>query len=314
MACAAALALLTGAMGRATAAEKVNVVRSGIDIAFAAIEVGQQAHIWSDLGLDIAVLEVPGTRIEQVLMSGDGDVGLGAGIALSARLKGVPTIGVAAIGGAPYNFTLIVPTNSPIKTVADLKDRIVAVTTSGAVTDWLVHEIARRQGWGSDGIKSAPLGDDTARLAALRSGGVDADLAGLMNAVELQDKGQARILIYFGDIVKDFQTLVMKASDKFIAEHPDRLEAFLKGWFRSVAYMKAHHDVGVKVVSEAFKADPVAVDKAYDVEMKMLSDDGTFDKAGMETIRQSLVELHVLDKLPAMTDLYTDRFVPVSVK
>ena len=78
--------------------------------------------------------------------------------------------------------------------------------------------------------------------------------------------------------------------------------------------MKAHHDVGVKVVAEAFKADPTAVDKAYDVEMKMLSDDGTFDKAGMETIRQSLVELHVLDKLPAMTDLYTDRFVPVNMK
>jgi ABC-type nitrate/sulfonate/bicarbonate transport system substrate-binding protein len=247
-------------------------------------------------------------------MSGDGDVGLGAGIALSARLKGVPTIGVAAIGGAPYNFTLIVPTNSAIKSVTDLKGRTVAVTTAGSVTDWLVREVARREGWGSDGIKSSPLGDDSARIAALRSGGVDADLAGLMSAFELQDKGQARILIYFGDIVKDFQTLVMKASDKFIAEHPDRLETFLKGWYRSVAYMKAHHDVGVKVVAASFKADPAAVDKAYDVEMKMLSDDGTFSPAGMETIRQSLVELHVLDKLPAMSDLYTERFVPVSLK
>jgi ABC-type nitrate/sulfonate/bicarbonate transport system substrate-binding protein len=209
---------------------------------------------------------------------------------------------------------LIVPINSPIKSVADLKDRTVAVTTAGAITDWLVREVSRRQGWGSDGIKSSPLGDDSARVAALRSGGVDADLASLMQAVELQDNGQAHILIYFGDVVQDFQTLVMKASDKFIAEHPDRLKLFLKGWFRSVAYMKAHHDSGVKTVADAFKIDPVAVDKAYHVEMKMLSDDGTFSAAGMETIRQSMVELHVLDKLPALSDLITERFVPVSVE
>jgi ABC-type nitrate/sulfonate/bicarbonate transport system substrate-binding protein len=101
--------------------ERVNVARSGIDIAFAPIEVGREAHIWSDLGLDVEVLDVPGTRIEAVLTSGDADVGLGAAVALGARLKGVPTIGVAAIADLPYNFALIVPAQSPIKTVADLR-------------------------------------------------------------------------------------------------------------------------------------------------------------------------------------------------
>jgi hypothetical protein len=68
----------------------------------------------------------------------------------------------------------------------------------------------------------------------------------------------------------------------------------------------------VSLVSEAYKIDHTAVEKAYAVEMKMLSDDGSFDPAGMETVRKSMVELHVLDKLPAMSDLYTDRFVPVN--
>lgn len=297
------------------AAERVNVARSGIDIAFAPIEVGHEAHIWSDLGLDVEVLDVPGTRIEQVLTSGDADVGLGAAVALGARLKGVPTIGVAAIADLPYNFTLIVPVQSSIETVADLRGRSVAVSTAGSLTEWLVREVSRQQGWGADGIKTAPLGGDEARIAALRSGGgIDADLSSLMQAVDLSDRGQARILLYFGDVVKEFQNLVLKASDKFIAEHPDRLEKFLQGWYRSVVYMKLHPEKATKVIATTFRIDPAAVAKALPIEMKMMSEDGTFSAAGMEVVRHSLVELKILPSLPAMSDLYTDRFVPVKLK
>ena len=307
-------ALLLALSQTAFAEERVNVARSGIDIAFAPIEVGRDAHIWSDLGLNVVVVDVPGTRIEQVLISGDADVGLGAGVVLGARLKGVPTIGVAAIAGPPYNFTLIVPVQSPIKSVADLKGRSVAVSTAGSLTEWLVKDLSKRQGWGPDGIKTVPLGGDDLRLAALRSGaGIDADLAGLMQAVQLGDAGQTRTIVYFGDVVKDFQNLVIKASDKFIADHPDRLQLFLKGWFRSVAYMRSHQDQAVKVIADAFKIDPAAVAKAYPVEMKMMSDDGAFSPAGMEVVRQSLVEMGTVPTLPAASDLYTERFVPVKL-
>lgn len=309
-------ALVTAALAHGVRAEeRVNVARSGIDIAFAPIEVGREAHIWSELGLDVEVLDVPGTRIEQVLTSGDADVGLGAAVALGARLKGVPSIGVAAIAGPPYNFTLIVPVQSPIKTVADLRGRSVAVSTAGSLTEWMVRALSREQGWGADGIKTVPLGGDEARIAALRSNaGVDADLAGLMQAVDLQDKGQVRILVYFGDVVKDFQNLVLKASDRFVAEHPDRLERFLRGWFRTVTYMKTHPDETTKVIAAAFRIDPASVAKALPIEMKMMSEDGTFSTTGMEVVRQSLVELKILPSLPAMSDLITERFVPVKLK
>lgn len=297
--------------GTAAAAEKVVVARSGIDIAFAPMEIGAEAKIWQALDLDIQIVEIPGTRIEQVLTSGDADVGLGAGIALGVRMKGVPTIGVAAIAGPPYNFTLIVPTASPIRAIADLRGKKVSVTTAGSVTEWMVRELSRQQGWGPDGINAVPLGDETARMAALRTGGVDANLSSLMQSFDVADRGEARILVYFGDVVKEFQTLAMKSSDRFVKEHPERLERFLKGWFRSVAYMKAHKEESVAVISKSFKIDPMAVAKAYDVEMKMMSDDGIFSEAGMDVVRHSLVEMRILEKMPEAHELYTDRFVPV---
>jgi len=112
-------------------------------------------------------------------------------------------------------------------------------------------------------------------------------------------------------MVKDFHTLVITAADRFVAEHPDRLRRFLAGWFETVAYMKSHHEEGVSVVTKSFGFDPQAVAKAYDVEMKMMSDDGAFSPAAMDVIRHSLVELGILDKLPEAKLLYSDQFVPV---
>ncbi len=293
------------------AADTIRVARSGVDIAFAVPEIGRAAKIWEKYGLEVQVLDVPGTRIEQVLVAGDADVGLGAGVALGFRVKGVPNTGVAVVANRPYNFALIVLPDSPIRTVDDLKGKSIGVTTANSITEWLVRETARRQGWGTSGITATALGDETARIAALRSGNIDADLSGLMQAFTLEDRHQARIVTYFGDIVTDFHTLVITAADRFIAEHPDRLRRFLAGWFETVAYMKSHREEGVRVVTQSFGFDPQAVAKAYDVEMKMMSDDGAFSPAAMDVIRHSLVELGILDKLPDAKSLYSDQFVPV---
>jgi NitT/TauT family transport system substrate-binding protein len=309
----AAILMVVAWSGTAAASDKVVVARSGIDIAFAAPEIGDEAGIWQALGLDVVVIDVPGTRIEQVMISGDADVGLGAGIALGNRLKGVPTIGVASVAGPPYNFALIVRADSPIRSAADLKGRMVAVTTAGSLTDWLVRELSRQQGWGADGIRPMAVGDDSARMAALRSGGIDCDVAGLMQAFEVETAQQARIITYFGDVVPNFQSLLIKASDRVVETKPELLKRFLKGWFETIGFMKSHRDVGVKVVATRFRIDPAAVAKAYDVEMKMLSDDGAFSAAGMDVVARSLVELHVLDKPSQMRELYTDRFVPVKI-
>ena len=39
-----------------------------------------------------------------------------------------------------------------IDKVADLKGKKISVSTVGGLTDWMVHEVSRQQGWGPDGI------------------------------------------------------------------------------------------------------------------------------------------------------------------
>ena len=106
--------------------------------------------------------------MQQALTASSLEIGLGSGPGMGFRIKGVPAIAVAAMYGAPSNLALLVPADSPLKSAADLKGKRVGVTTPGSLTDWLVRELSRQQGWGSDGIVVAPLGSDAG--AARRHG------------------------------------------------------------------------------------------------------------------------------------------------
>src|SRR6267154_6430690 len=92
--------------------------------AFGAAEVGIQAKIFGQEGIDLQVLSFAGdARIQQALTADGLDVAVGSGPGLGFRAKGVPAIGVAAMYGPPSNLALSVLNRASIKTVADLKGK-----------------------------------------------------------------------------------------------------------------------------------------------------------------------------------------------
>ena len=117
--------------------------------AFSTAEVGTEAKIWEQENVELAVSAFRGdAQMQQALTAGAVDVAVGSGPGLGFRAKGVPAIGVAAMYGPPANLALCVLSRSPIRTVADLKDKRIGVTTLGSLTDWLVRKLSQQQGWG----------------------------------------------------------------------------------------------------------------------------------------------------------------------
>jgi ABC-type nitrate/sulfonate/bicarbonate transport system substrate-binding protein len=96
------------------------------------------------------------------------------------------------------------------------RGRKISVSTVGGLTDWLVHEVSRRQGWGSDGINVVPLGSDEAQIAAMRTLKVDGMPLDVGGAALLEEKGAARILLPFGEVVRDFINHVTYATNAFV--------------------------------------------------------------------------------------------------
>jgi len=280
--------------------------------AFGATEVGIEAKTFAQEGLEVVATGFRGdAQLQQTLAAGSVDIGLGSGPGLGFRAKGAPAIGVAGLYGPPSNIALLVPANSPIKAVDDLRGKRVGVTTVGSLTDWLVRELSRQQGWGSDGIKIVALGSIQARLAAMDRGELDGTVQEAANGYQLEEEGRTRNLLLFGSIVKDFYTHVIFATDDMVANRPELLRRFLRGWFRTIAFMRANRDVTIKSEARTLDIGASVVAKVYDAQMPSFSADGAWNPKAIEVIRNSLKELGILPTIPEASSLYTDKFVPV---
>lgn len=302
------------AVAPASALDKVRTGTSGVAIIWTTLDAGTAAGIWAKHGIEVTTISFAGdAKTQQALTADEIDFGFGSGPGLGYRAKGVPAIGIAAVAGPPLSFAIVVPMNSPIKTVADLKGKSLGVTTAGSMTSWLVREISRKEGWGTDGIKDPALGSDRARLAAMKNGDIDGSVVGAVNGYTYEEHNEGKVLLLLGDVVTTFHTHVMYASDKLIATNPDLVKRFLQGFYESAAYMKAHPEFGIKNAAKVLDMSEAAVARGYPNEMRMLSDDGAFDPAAVEVIRHSLVDLGIVDKMPEAKDMYTDRFVPVKL-
>lgn len=307
------VALVAWPGGAAFALDKVRLGKAVPNsFAFAATEVGSEAGIFEKEGIEIEVTSFRGdAQLQQALAAGSLDLGLGSGPGLGFRAKGAPAIGVAAMYGPPANLALVLPFDTPIKSVRDLKGKRIGVTTAGSLTDWLVRELSRQQGWGSDGIQILALGQMQARLAAIQRGELDGMVIESATGYELEEAGKARNFLLFGDIAKDFYTHVIYATDDLIDKRPDLLRRFLRGWFKTITFMKANKDFVVKSAARTIEVKPSIADKIYDAQIAGFSVDGAWSPAAIDVIRHSLKELGILATVPEAKAIYNDKFVPV---
>jgi len=311
---AVALFLPLGMASVAAADTHLNVGKSGGPLLLTLVELGQEAKIWSKLGLEVQSTEFAGeAKTMQALAAGAIDLGFGSGIGLAFPVKGVPATAVAAVSNPPNMLALIVLPQSPIKSVQDLKGKTLGVSTVGSLTEWVTKELSRQLGWGVDGIRPLPIGTPTDGFAALVTGQIDGEVLGVGAAYQAQDQGRARLLLTFGNYIKVFHANVLYAANTLIARDPHAIELFLKGWFEALAYARAHPDIAAQVAARTAHISDKTAQEAYEIEVfSMASKDGAFDPAAIEVVRRALKETGVLAEVPPAEKLYSSRFVPVA--
>jgi NitT/TauT family transport system substrate-binding protein len=305
-------AALAGALclAQAQAAETLRVAKAVPEaFSFTPLDIGIRKGFFQQNGLDIQETAFAGdAKLQQAMASNSVDIGIGSGPALAFIVKGAPVKGVADMAGPPLLLAIVVRPDGP-KTAADLKGKKVSVSTAGSLTYWLVSETSRRQGWGPNGIEIEPMGAMAGQIAALRRGDIDGVITDISNAYDLEQKGEARILVRFNTLT-DFVTHVIFATDTVIASRPDAIRGFLKGWFATIAFMRANKAESVAIAAQVLQKDPDIISRTYDDVMPMFSDDGKFNQKGLAVLAKSFVELHTLPTEPDMSKLYTEAFLP----
>jgi ABC-type nitrate/sulfonate/bicarbonate transport system substrate-binding protein len=279
--------------------------------AFIPADVGADTGIFKKHGIDVEISNFGGDAKEmQALIAGSLDIALGGGPALATIVKGVPMKAVAAEANAPNTIMLVVLKDGPVKTVTDLKNRIVSVSTAGSLTYWLTQQLSRAQGWGDDGIKITPLGSADAQIAALKTHQIDGVTTDSVSVYRFVETGDGRILEKFGESIKDFHVHLIYASDALIASKPEALKAFLTGWFETIAYMRDHRLETIDIAVRHTGVSPGVAAAGYDDTMPILSTDGRFSPKALAVLAKSFVELNTLPAEPDMSKLYTEAFLP----
>jgi ABC-type nitrate/sulfonate/bicarbonate transport system substrate-binding protein len=295
-----------------TSAETLRVGKAGREaFSFVPADVGQRAGIFRRHGVEIEISNFGGDARLQQAMAADGiDIALGSGPGLAFIVKGSPVKGIAAMAGPPLLFALVARNDDAVRTPDDLRGRKVGVSTVGSVTSWIISEVARQKGWGYDGIAQVPIGDDASRIAALKTKSIDAAIVNLAQALNFVQRGEGRIVLRFGDLIRHFHIHVIFATDKVIARAPLALREFLSGWFETIAFMRGNKNETVAIAKEVMGTDAPTAGAIYDELMPMFSATGRFDPEALAVLRKSFVEMKTLTQEPDMTKVTTEAFLP----
>jgi ABC-type nitrate/sulfonate/bicarbonate transport system substrate-binding protein len=307
--------LIAGALigGVAHANDRVRVGKSqGSAWTFLPLDVGVEQGLFAKQGIDIEISELPGdAKLQQGLAAGGVDFGLGSGPGMAFAAKGSPAMAVAAFAGPPRSISAIVLHDSNIQKVADLKGKIIAVSTTGSLSDWLAKQMAIQEGWGQDGIRAAPLGAIPTSIAALKAKQVDAVVLATEAGFRLEEQKEGHVLTTMDRYAPNFITHVVFAQKSLISKHPDLVTRFLRGFFEAIAFVKSHKEETSRVAERVLLMSPGLARRVYDFEVGMFSDDGRFDPLAVATLKQSFLDMNTLRSEPADADLFTPQFVPV---
>jgi ABC-type nitrate/sulfonate/bicarbonate transport system substrate-binding protein len=298
-----------GAAQASSAVLRVGKAFAGV-FDFVPVDVGVAEGFFKKRGLDIQEFNFAGSaKLQQGLAADAIDIGLGSGVELAFVARGAPVTGVAAFMGPPADLTLFVRNEPGLRTPADLKGKKISVSTVSSLTEWLVRELSRHEGWGPDGLTPVPLGARPAQISALRTGQTDGMAIDFVGGTMLQQKGLGRIILHFDNIVPNFITHAIYARNSLINDRPDELRAFLAGWFESVDYMLKHEAETVRIATSVIRQPAAIVAADYKVVMPAFSTNGRFKAKPLAVLRRSFVEMGLLNKAPDMSKLYTEKFL-----
>lgn len=314
---ASAVASTTLLLVVAAGAQATDKLRAGKAVAtsfpMAILDLGAEEGIFARYGIELEITAFTGdARLQQAFAAASTDVGLGSGPAMAFLVKGAPAIGVAAFAGPPRTISVAVIPESPIKKPADLKGKLLAISTTGSLTEWLAKRLAIQEGWGPDGVRVTALGAGSAMNGALFTRQIDAMMTGTENAFILLDKGQARIVTGMEGYAPDFITHVVFASNALAQTNPDLVSRFLKGFFASMRFAKTRKARTIEVLSPLLNESPAVLDQIYAHELPMLIEDGQFDAKAVAVLKDSFVEMGTLDRKPVDDEILTRRFLPVN--
>ncbi|ARV63184.1 aliphatic sulfonate ABC transporter substrate-binding protein [Nostocales cyanobacterium HT-58-2] len=247
-----------------TVAAKNNVVRVGYQKAATILNTlknrGELEKALASSGFSVTWNEFPsGPPLLEAINSGSVDFGYtGESPPIFAQAAGTPLVYVAYDPWGPKAEAILVPKNSPIKTLADLKGKKVAFA-KGSNTNYLVVKALEKAGLQYSDIKPAFLQPADAR-AAFEGGNVDAWAIWDPYLAVAEKAVGARTLTDATGLAPNRGYYL--AAKSFVDAHPDTLKKVLEQVKKTSDWAKKNSAQVAKFLSSELGIDAAALEVA----------------------------------------------------
>jgi ABC-type nitrate/sulfonate/bicarbonate transport system substrate-binding protein len=313
---AAALVIVLGSVGLASIASAATMLTVGKAAPNAdpiiPINVGDKLGIFKKHGLDLKIVDFTGgSKMATAMAAGSLDIGDGAGTEMALVAKGVPMIAICESAGPIPFIGIGVPLDSTIHSIGQLKGKKIGFSSAGSLTDWLIKELVRKEGWGPHGVTGVAIGNGAGNIvSAFRAHLVDADVGVTSLFLAMEDKKTGRLLFPVTKYEGKLAAGTLYASDHLVKTNPDAVRAFVAAWIETVDFIRTHKAETVKIESGITGFPESVMAKDYDLTVGMFTKDCKFDAESLATLKRSFADLKLLPTTPDMSKLYTEAFLP----
>jgi NitT/TauT family transport system substrate-binding protein len=201
---------------------------------------------------------------------------------------------------------IMVPADSPIKTMADLNGKMVGVTQIGSLTDFWVQRVAKDA---NVNVTSVPLGGGVEQ--GLRSKKVDAAIMWPLGSYKGIGHGDLRAIVNLQTALGPTISEGVAASDDIISKRPDVLRRWLAATSKGLIYMQQHESWTITFLKKYFDdQDDKAVALVYSNFLKSIDPSGSMHADWQKTSLQ-LAAPSVVASLPPADQVFSSAFTPI---
>jgi NitT/TauT family transport system substrate-binding protein len=301
------LVLFSG-IPRLFAADTIRIAYSSVNPHALLVSLAEKRGLYAKYGLSSVVVYIPGgTTVVQTMVSGDVDLGQLTGApGVAANLRGADILYIAMTDDT-MGYQLA--TRRDIKTAAELKGKRLGISRFASSSDFGTRTLLKRLGVDPKDTTILQIGNETERLAALRSGSIDGSVFNAPFGAVAQ-KFNFNVLADAGALGIPYFNTGMCGSAKLLLKNEGRILNFLRAYLEAIKIFKTEPEYTLKALAQFSRVnDQELLKEAYEYNKNRIPDVPYPSLKAMQAVIDPLVEADPkLGKIDAK-NYVSDRFL-----
>jgi NitT/TauT family transport system substrate-binding protein len=309
---AASVTLACAAFQTPAHAEEIAVTQWGQSLYGAPFAVAMEKGLFKKAGVDITGIigsAGGGTTVRNILANSTpyGEVALPA--ALAAARQGLDLVIVNVGTRTIAESTLVTMPNSDVKTINDLVDKKVAITSPKSSSEMIFLMELKAKGIDAGKVTRVAAGGYPPALTMLEQGAVSA--AALIEPLSIIRKDRYRTIAAAKDILPPMTTSVGITTREFARANGDKLRAIIAGRRAAVEAIYANPDETAAILQKMWNFDAAIAKQAVHnmIEPKMWSL-GDFNRAELDRTAEGLKLIGELKEDVDWSKIVDQSFLP----